>query len=331
MTQNATPNPPTCERYSASANPSPSPSPTSGPKPTSTPPAPTSAPRSTKTAQSPSPASPATSPQQAPEPIPLALIDDPPQQTNPRPLDHNHVSRLAKSISALGLLSPLVISSNGHRFTLVAGNHRLAALRQLGWTTAPAVIVTGPPERNHAAAIAENVTRADPSPVDQALALAPLVEGDPNGIEGVAQAIGKTPAWIDTRLEILTWPHTLIAAVHTRKIALAPARILAKIPNPEVREQRIQDAVNNGINARTASLWLQQAHAELAPQENASEKIHLPALQQLEVTTRVHCFCCRQLVDILATKPTNICHACMAEITKQWECTQQNPTTTPTP
>ena len=47
------------------------------------------------------------------------------RETDTRPLDPQHVSNLAESITALGLIEPLVVDAKG---VLLAGGHRLAAL-----------------------------------------------------------------------------------------------------------------------------------------------------------------------------------------------------------
>ena len=58
----------------------------------------------------------------------LSLSQIRPRETDTRPLDPQHVSDLAESIAALGLIEPLVVDSKG---VLLAGGHRLAALRAL--------------------------------------------------------------------------------------------------------------------------------------------------------------------------------------------------------
>jgi ParB family chromosome partitioning protein len=55
---------------------------------------------------------------------------------NARGLDREHVHSLAGSIALQGVLVPIVVRAAGERYELVAGFHRLAAVRELG----PAVI-----------------------------------------------------------------------------------------------------------------------------------------------------------------------------------------------
>lgn len=58
--------------------------------------------------------------------MPLPQIH--PREADTRPLHAQHVSDLAESIAALGLIEPLVVDSKG---VLLAGGHRLAAIQAL--------------------------------------------------------------------------------------------------------------------------------------------------------------------------------------------------------
>ena len=52
-----------------------------------------------------------------------------------RAINADKVAELAASIQELGLLSPIIVNSNGE---LIAGAHRLEACKQLGWDDIPA-------------------------------------------------------------------------------------------------------------------------------------------------------------------------------------------------
>jgi len=60
---------------------------------------------------------------------------------NVRELDAQHVGALAGSMAVRGLIVPVAVRPlDGERFALVAGEHRIAAARELGWTSIAAVI-----------------------------------------------------------------------------------------------------------------------------------------------------------------------------------------------
>ncbi len=67
-------------------------------------------------------------------------------------------SRLGASIDTVGLLNPIVVTESGK---LVAGRHRLEAVRRLGWAEIPAIIVEDDDLRNRLAEIDENLMREE--------------------------------------------------------------------------------------------------------------------------------------------------------------------------
>jgi len=81
---------------------------------------------------------------------------------NVRELDPEHVRALAGSIALQGVLVPVVVRPAGERFELVAGFHRLAAVRELGLTEIPAVIRDAQSEDSDRAL--ENITQKALSP-----------------------------------------------------------------------------------------------------------------------------------------------------------------------
>ncbi len=75
-----------------------------------------------------------------------------------RPVSEAQVADLVDSISRLGLLQPPVVTPD---HTLVAGRHRLEAVKRLGWATVPVVVVKLSDLQARLAAIDENLVRND--------------------------------------------------------------------------------------------------------------------------------------------------------------------------
>jgi ParB/RepB/Spo0J family partition protein len=83
------------------------------------------------------------------------------------------IDELADSIRAIGLINPITITESGR---LIAGERRLTACKQLGWTEIPANVFPDDERTRTAAELAENVMREDMPWPDQVLAAAKLVE-----------------------------------------------------------------------------------------------------------------------------------------------------------
>ena len=102
-------------------------------------------------------------------------------------LDHDKIDALAHSMEVNGLQSPILIRpacqpdpAHPHhwgpetpgRFALVAGAHRIAAARLLGWPTIEAMVVNADPEECQLIEIDENLARTENTPLDRARFLA---------------------------------------------------------------------------------------------------------------------------------------------------------------
>lgn len=87
--------------------------------------------------------------------LPIASID----ASNRIRKDYSHVSTLAESIAAHGLLQPLVVTADNR---LVAGGSRLEACKSLGWTDVDVVFIeTIPEDRLRILEVEENIRRKD--------------------------------------------------------------------------------------------------------------------------------------------------------------------------
>jgi ParB-like chromosome segregation protein Spo0J len=75
-----------------------------------------------------------------------------------RPVSDAQVADLIDSITRLGLLQPLVVTTKNK---LVTGRHRLEAVRRLGWVAVPVVVVELSDLEARLAAVDENLVRND--------------------------------------------------------------------------------------------------------------------------------------------------------------------------
>jgi ParB family transcriptional regulator, chromosome partitioning protein len=83
--------------------------------------------------------------------------------TNPYLRMGTDVTELEKSISTLGLIAPLVISTDN---VILAGARRYQAMLNLGFTEAPVMIVNGGPLEKELVSIDENLVRKDLSKIE---------------------------------------------------------------------------------------------------------------------------------------------------------------------
>ena len=89
-----------------------------------------------------------------------------------RQLRESTVTELMGSIRAVGLLNPVSVTRDGRKFRLLAGAHRLEAVKRLNYARVQAIVIDTIKNAGHAAELAEideNLIRADLSPAEIAM------------------------------------------------------------------------------------------------------------------------------------------------------------------
>jgi ParB/RepB/Spo0J family partition protein len=119
---------------------------------------------------------------------------------NVRELDAEHVDALAQSIKLRGLLVPLIVRPIDGGHELVAGYHRVAACRKLG--LGDVRVVVREHEGSTADSAAENVTRKQLTPLEEARAVQAMLD-EGYTTDGAAQALGCSAQRVAARAKIL--------------------------------------------------------------------------------------------------------------------------------
>lgn len=139
------------------------------------------------------------------------------------------VSSLAASIEKQGLMNPLRVTPNGKpdHYVVVAGHRRLAAVKKLKLKTVPCWVIDTADEADQIAAmLAENVERADLTPVEEAAGVLALFELG----ESQAAIVGRTGmsvARVRARKKIGQLPDEIKLKITEHEITLADAEFIA--------------------------------------------------------------------------------------------------------
>lgn len=115
-----------------------------------------------------------------------------------RKINRENVEGIKASIQEIGLLSPVIVRhAESDGYELIAGNHRLVAVQELGETEILSIDLTDLDDlKAELAMIDENLRRADPSPSDRARQTARrkaiYLEMHPNTAQHVAGGHGRS-------------------------------------------------------------------------------------------------------------------------------------------
>jgi ParB/RepB/Spo0J family partition protein len=122
---------------------------------------------------------------------------------------------LAQSIRTTGVLHPIHVERHGHgTWQVIAGQRRLAAARAAGHRDIPCVVHRGLDDRARVMLmLAENVQRADLSPIEEAEGYQRLHAVGMTQVE-IARQVGRHQSHISKRLALLDLPGEDQAAIH---------------------------------------------------------------------------------------------------------------------
>ena len=150
-----------------------------------------------------------------------------PRQT----MDPERLEELASSIKAQGLVQPVVVRAIGPgRYELIAGERRWRAAQKAGLSEIPALVKVVADQAVVAMALVENIQREDLSPLEEAQALALLIEEFKLTHQQAADAVGRSRAAVSNLLRLLELPAEIKRLLNDRKLDMGHARALATLP-----------------------------------------------------------------------------------------------------
>jgi ParB family chromosome partitioning protein len=163
--------------------------------------------------------------------VPVAQIR--PSKANPRAeFDEERMAELIESVKLHGIISPLTLSRDGDgRYAIIAGERRYRAAKAAKLREVPAQVREVDGEAL-TLAVAENVIRADLSPLEEARAYRRLVE-EHGDTAKVAKLVGKRERLVSERLDLLRLPDDAQELLAARKVPLACAPALIQIGERE--------------------------------------------------------------------------------------------------
>jgi ParB family chromosome partitioning protein len=181
--------------------------------------------------------------------IPLEKIQ--PNRQQPRQhFDQESIAELAASITAHGVLQPIVVSRTPDGFELIAGHRRVLASRVAGKSSIPAVVREDVRDRLELALV-ENLQRADLNAIETARAYKLLMETYDLTQEQLAERLGKSRSAVANTLRALQAPQVLQDAVQDGKITEGHLRALLPLPLSEA-VRALGEILAKGMSVREA-------------------------------------------------------------------------------
>lgn len=207
--------------------------------------------------------------------IAINIIEPP--RLQPRLTDvRDDIEELAASIARHGLISPLTVMRLGVGYRLLAGNRRLHAVKSLHWATVPCVVVDYPDDMGDEITIAENLLRANLTPVEEAYAFAVYLNTQGGTHHELAQSLGKERTYVTRRLLLLDLDDDTLANLENGIINLTQALMLRTVDDPAWRLRLIHHCQEFGANNRVFQMWVTDFQRRKAEAERREEPVTVP-------------------------------------------------------
>jgi ParB family chromosome partitioning protein len=216
--------------------------------------------------------------------IPLERIRENPAQPRSRrssALSEESIAELARSIEEHGLLQPIIVKNAGRYYHLIAGERRFMAFKLLGRPTIPArVIQVTDPKQELEISLIENLQRHELDPVEEARALKRLMDEFGYSYRQLAERLGKSVGYVDSRLKLLVSPD-LEEAVQQMEVGVAEARELAKVEDQALRKDLTRRVVSGELDREQLKDEVRRLTGKALDPQSGVQRIR-KALQSLQ-------------------------------------------------
>ena len=149
-------------------------------------------------------------------------------------MDEESLKELAASISAQGIIQPLLVRETaGGAYELIAGERRWRAAQLAGLVEVPAVIRRVPDEAALAVGLIENIQRENLSPIEEATGLKRLLDEFGLTHQQVAEAVGRSRVAVSNLLRLLKLDPGVREHLDAGHIEAGHARAILGLPREQ--------------------------------------------------------------------------------------------------
>ena len=189
----------------------------------------------------------------------IAIGDIDPNPDQPRHIfSEESIAQLAQSIKDQGILQPILVTPvKGGRYRIVAGERRWRAARAAGLNAVPCIVREMDVVTQMEIALIENIQREDLNPLEEAQALARLIEEFMLTHAQAAEAVGRSRAAVSNLLRLLELPPAIRKLVEQRRLEMGHARALLTLA-PELAAKLAAEAAEHGWSVREVEHRAQQ-------------------------------------------------------------------------
>lgn len=198
-----------------------------------------------------------------------------------RDMDPESLQELADSITAQGVMQPIVVRPiSDRKFEIIAGERRWRATQLAGLDSIPAVVRDVSDEAAIAMALIENIQREDLSPMEEAMALQRLQQEFELTQQEVATAVGKSRTTVTNLLRLMSLEDDVRVLLERGDLEMGHARALLGL-NGADQSQAGRTVVGKGLSVRQTEALVR--HILASKDRKPADKTSMdPNIRQLQ-------------------------------------------------
>lgn len=191
--------------------------------------------------------------------IKVSDIEPDPNQPR-RDFKEDQLKALANSIKEHGVLQPIVVTKEGNKYRIVAGERRWRASKIAEMDKIPAIVRTLDAQNRLELSLIENVQREDLNAIETATAYAKLKNQFNMSSEEVARRVGKSESAVINTMRLLGLPDEAKHAMVEHKLSEGQMRPLITA-TPEQIKAVLPKIINESWSARKVEQYMVEIKA----------------------------------------------------------------------
>ena len=191
--------------------------------------------------------------------VSVSLID--PKMDQPRrTFDSESLAGLADSISANGVLQPILVRKTDDRYEIIAGERRFRASKLAGLTEIPVIVLEADDLAAAKFALIENLQREDLNPYEEARAYSMLMKEYRLSQEEISVQIGKSRSAIANSLRLLDLPDEIVRMLVEGLLTAGHGRALLGLRDKSQMVPLAERCVNRNLSVRDVEAAVKAAN-----------------------------------------------------------------------
>lgn len=227
------------------------------------------------------------------EELPIDQVVADPDQPR-RFFDEKALAELAASVKEHGVVQPIVVTREGQKYMIVAGERRYRAANMAGLRSIPAIVRTLSGQHRLEVSLIENLQRRDLNPIETATGYLKLRDQFNMTLEAIGARVGgKSVSAISNTLRLLRLPQAVKEAVYQGKLSEGQARPLIGL-DEETAIKLAERAIKEDWSARRLEQWIALSkqdkakptgHENSQPHQQSVERLHKRFQAPIQIST----------------------------------------------